>query len=252
MKIATLDQTTGDLDLLNNATTDEVLNAVGYKAGHANIADEFSAWIGFVAQNNCGLAMQVTEAPFLASWQRPINLDETTVQPAIDAKDNGNYIYLVDILKFFDWRGPEVGEMNSAAHRWYWAFYGINAITVDVSTDKVYTDMHNGNLNSTTLNSITTDARLYTEGATGGLAANVSHTFRFGTVISPYGRADRSQDLYDYMTTAANKAQFGYIYYENNGDNVTNFSVRVPVTVSYTWGDFRTYVTINIDRTRGN
>ena len=50
----------------------------------------------------------------------------------------------------------------------------------------------------------------------------------------------------------ANKELFGAIYYENNGDNVTEFYVKVPVTVEYEWGSFETVVKINIKRTVGH
>ena len=44
----------------------------------------------------------------------------------------------------------------------------------------------------------------------------------------------------------------GYIFYENNGENVNTFSVKVPVTVEYEWGHFDTYMTITINSTLGN
>ena len=48
------------------------------------------------------------------------------------------------------------------------------------------------------------------------------------------------------------QAPFGVLYYENMGDKVTQFDVKVPVTVEYEWGSFTTNLTIHIDRTLGN
>ena len=42
------------------------------------------------------------------------------------------------------------------------------------------------------------------------------------------------------------------VIYYNNGDNVTCFAVRLPISIEYTWGTIKTYVTIGIDRTLGN
>ena len=49
------------------------------------------------------------------------------------------------------------------------------------------------------------------------------------------------------------KAKFGYIKYENNGDNVHDFEVKVPFTIVYDWGEiFEQPITIHIHYTRGN
>ena len=50
----------------------------------------------------------------------------------------------------------------------------------------------------------------------------------------------------------ANKEKFGAIAYYNNGDNVEKFSIRVPITIGYEWGEFTQTVQIDIDRTIGN
>ena len=44
----------------------------------------------------------------------------------------------------------------------------------------------------------------------------------------------------------------GTIHYTNNGDVVKKFSVKVPVTITYEWGQIKTDVVINIDRTIGH
>ena len=45
------------------------------------------------------------------------------------------------------------------------------------------------------------------------------------------------------------KELFGGFYYENNGDNVQEFDVEIPITIEYEWGKFKQTVTWHIDRT---
>ena len=45
---------------------------------------------------------------------------------------------------------------------------------------------------------------------------------------------------------------FGAIYYKNNGENVTDFTLKIPVTISYTWGDFYDTLVVKVVRTQGN
>ena len=51
---------------------------------------------------------------------------------------------------------------------------------------------------------------------------------------------------------ALNKDSYGSIYYANNGDNVTEFDVKIPVTIEYTWGKFTKTMTLHINRTTGH
>ena len=243
-KIATLNQTTGEITLEKNATTKAVLNAVGYEANHANIAKEMSTYVGYVTSTGCGLAKQVEDGIFLTSWQRPINLKENAEQVAIDAKTNGNYIYLYDILKMFDWRGPKVGYMWGD-QTWFWAYYNVKAITVDVNPAHVVTNMHLGT-SEAALNTITTDAQLLT----GPVNNKVKTAYKFNFDLRNFDNAAYNDQLKTWMEN--HKTALGYIYYENNGDNVTDFYVKVPITVEYEWGEFKTTVKITIKRTSGN
>ena len=42
---------------------------------------------------------------------------------------------------------------------------------------------------------------------------------------------------------------FSSFYYENNGDNVQEFDVEIPITIEYEWGKFKQTITWHIDRT---
>ena len=249
-QIATLNQTTGEISLINNDFCQKVLNAVGYTEGHKNITTEMSAWVAIVAPTKCGLAEKVAEGLNLASWQRPINLKATEEQQMVDANTNGNTIYLIDILKMFDWRGEANGYMWGK-NTWFWAYYNVKAITVDVTPSNVLTNMHYGTEHK--LSEVTTQAELRTYPQ---MAQKTTYTFNLRKANYLYGATNgfqyeaKNNALVKYMNE--NKEKFGAIYYKNNGDNVNEFYVKVPVTVEYEWGTFKTMVKINIKTTLGH
>lgn len=249
-QIATLNQTTGEISLINNDFCQKVLNAVGYTEGHKNITTEMSAWVAIVAPTKCGLAEKVAEGLNLASWQRPINLKATEEQQMVDANTNGNTIYLIDILKMFDWRGEANGYMWGK-NTWFWAYYNVKAITVDVTPSNVLTNMHYGTEHK--LSEVTTQAELRTYPQ---MAQKTTYTFNLRQPNTAYGATNgfqyeaKNNALVKYMNE--HKEVFGAIYYKNNGDNVNEFYVKVPVTVEYEWGTFKTMVKINIKTTLGH
>ena len=249
-QIATLNQTTGEISLINNEFCQKVLNAVGYTEGHKNITTEMSAWVAIVAPTKCGLAEKVAEGVNLASWQRPINLKATEEQQMVDANTNGNTIYLIDILKMFDWRGEANGYMWGK-NTWFWAYYNVKAITVDVTPSNVLTNMHYGTEHK--LSEVTTLAELRTYPQ---MDKKTTYTFNLRKANYLYGATNgfqyeaKNNALVKYMNE--NPEKFGAIYYKNNGDNVNEFYVKVPVTVEYEWGTFKTMVKINIKTTLGH
>lgn len=260
-KIATINQTTGEVTLDHNATTKRIINAIGYAPGHKNINKEFRAQIGVIASKGCTV-LQSEDATFLASWQRPINPAETHEVVKLDAKTNADTIFVADILKFYDFRGPVEGQMETAATKWLWAYYNIKSIKVDCTPSHVYTNMgmlddEDDDFKNLTkkLSEVNTNAALLaydfasnSEETVGTATFNLRN---FGGVN--YNTAAKSEDLYKIFNgTNKQKERFGYIIYYNNGANVTRFSVRIPIEVSYEWGTFKTYVTVAIHRTLGN
>lgn len=260
-KIATINQTTGEVTLDHNATTERIINAIAYEPGHKNIDKEFRAQIGVIAEKGCSV-LQSEGATFLASWQRPINPAETHEVVKLDAKTNADTIFVADILKFYDFRGPVEGKMETAATKWLWAYYNIKSIEVDCTPSHVYTNM--GKLDdqdddfqniNTLLSQVNTNAKLYAYDAVSGDEKKVgTANFDLRNLNGVnYNYAEKSEALYKIFNgTNVEKAQFGYIIYYNNGANVTRFSVRIPIKVTYEWGTFKTYVTVAIHRTLGN
>ena len=268
--IATLNQNIGSgaMQLIwrtpDDDVTKEVLNAVGYEDDvHSNILKELNCMVGVIAHNGCDVAVSIDEyvkdednnnaGTFYVSWQRPINV-VTEATPMVDAKDNGDYIYLVDFLKMFDWRGPEKGYMWGDK-QWLWAYYNVKSLTIDVTPEKVLTNMHQAADKFVKLSDVTTMAQL------GVLNPDGSVNFRSKTKIDlnlqPYNYEGANANLLAAMgikpVSEAKKLLFGGgLFYANNGDNVTDFDVKVPVTVAYDWGEFVAVVTVHIHRTLGN
>lgn len=258
--IASMNQETGEITLERQSyvpftVLDMVLNAIGYLDDqHSNISTELHTWVGVVANNGCGVARDlftvhgdnnVNYSIFEASWQRPINLVTTDPAPIEDAKNNGELICVYDHLAFYDWRGPVDGDMEGA-NKWLWGYYNIHQIKINLDPKKVLTDMHHTGTFEPLAN-----------------ISNDVHLWAYKNKLTP------NDDLYEFtgnldfrgLTTAEIharekltgwKANFGYIFYENNGENVNTFTVKVPVEICYEWGHFDTHLVITILSTQGN
>lgn len=287
IRIAELNQVTGEIQLLQSpaASFEEakyVLNLVGYKDDkHGNINEELRTWWSIVSTNACGVASKVVDfehtpelRSFMTSWQRPINLEDIPAQIGLDANTNENWFYMVDLLKLFDWRGPEsLGKQGYMYndHQWFWAYYRVNAITIDMRPTSVMTNMHSGTwkqlsqiskeVDLTAYVSDNPDVRAYINGnlqAPGQYANQVRYEFN---LIDPspsvgYQWESRNDDLIAYMgidpVDNLKKSVFGAIYYQNNGVNVTEFDVRIPITIEYYWGKFSSTFEIHFNTVHGN
>ena len=216
-------------------------------------------------------------ATFLTSWERPINLRETEIKAAIDANTDENVIYLLDYLKLFDWRGDynHQGYMYDGTpnHWWFWGYYNVKGIAIDMAPSSIWTNMHQADMNTfVKMSKVTTQARLY---AGWPYMTQSEEIFGLGwredgtrwEGLNQNGVDARDWKLYNYATSAqesaievymgknprnkTNLAKFGNIYYENNGDNVTEFDVIIPITIFYEWGSQKYYTKWHIDTTHG-
>lgn len=98
-------------------------------------------------------------------------------------------------------------------------YYGVAAIEADI--EGITTSLNGGTLGKTLLSSVTSAVSFeyYSTGAT-----------------KKYGGKD-----------------FGYLYYGNNGSVTATFQIRVPLTITYDWGEITTaYVDITVQPTQAN
>ena len=285
IKIAELNQATGEIQLLKaNQTSFEeaklVLNAYGYEGNHTNIYKELRTWVGLVADLGCEVAMYTYPEKtndnlntFLISWQRPINTLAEPIKPALDANTNENYFHMIDYLKLYDWRGnkPNQGYMYED-HYWFWAYYQLKSIILDLDPLSVYTNLHYGNAYNT-LNTISTDVDLWAASDAFGGAGNSGlsiFNFNEGPDMTPAGIARgiynfnssyKETNIENFMGTPnlenpttkyhAQKQRFGTVYYQNNGHNVQIFDVYIPYTIEYEWGWITRFADFVIDSTHG-
>ena len=267
-KIAGLNAATGEIQLVRseanyNECLDMIINAIGYAENHSNIMSEFHAWTGVAVDNGCEVVVDAYNTPgennktysiWASSWQRPINFENKEPRVIEDANTNGDFIPVYDLLKFYDWRGPVKGDMSGENH-WFWAYYNIHSIKMNFHPDAVTTDMDGGTLGVTKLSEKSSLVHLMPATAMTKAAVQpinpLNDPYSFDFDLSRFNSANRNLQLIAWIGSTKAKA-FGYIYYENNGTNVTDFTVRIPVDVCYEWGHFSTYVDVTIKRTQGN
>ena len=250
--VATINPTTGEIKLDKNPVTKAIFNAVGYAKDHANAYKQLHAHVGIATGNTCNVVEETTNDKFVASWLRPINLIKYT-KPAVDANTNGNEINILDCVKLYDWRGWKNSETEADCvanqsnmwgdNWWFWAYYNVNKITLDLRNNKVKTNMHNGTWQ--TLDKVTGMLSL---SAGKNLATAQKNTFvPFTFDLTGLNEADRNAEVKGKLNAAVGK-----IFYTNNGSVVKPFEITIPVIISYEWGDIQSEVTITVDPTIGH
>ena len=263
--IAWIDKTTGEIELNRSAADyqkplDMIVNAIGYEENHANINTEFHAITGIVGSNSCGVAVDLYSVPaeagdtksyaiWTSSWQRPINFNNLEARVVEDANANGEYVDILSLLSFYDWRGPVKGNMEGN-NKWLWGYYNINKIIIDTDPRHVTTDMDGGVLGKTKLSEKSSLVHLYPATAKNASAIKPAGQQTFSFDLTPWNKASLNPAFLTWLKL--NEAKFGYIFYENNGSNVEDFTVRIPLDIVYEWGHFSTTVDVLIKRTQGN
>lgn len=252
-EVARINPTTGEVKLQKTPATKAVLNAVGYAKGTEPLYKQLHAHIGVATANSCGVVEKTLNDKFYATWHRPINIFKS-VQPVVDANTDGNTIKVFDCIRMYDWRGWKTAETEADCianqsnmwgdNYWFWAYYGVSAISVDLTKANVEIKF-DGEDKWVKLNTVTNKLELYGKTAAG-------KTVRDAVLTSKFNLASLNNSAYNRVVERTLKAQLGSIHYTNNGDVVKKFSVKVPVTITYEWGQIMTDVVINIDNTIGH
>ena len=246
--IATINQETGVVTLENNDTAKELLNC---SPSVPKSAAELYANIGVALKNaddDCDLIAGLKDAVNPYYFLRPLNVEPTAVTQhfvdGLDAYKDSTNLYIFDILDFSDWRG-EAGKFVTPdySNLWYFKYYGVNNIKVDV--DSITTTLNGGAIGKTKLSEVTK-------------MIEVSHCtgdFKNPKVVTdPNGLSItyKSETTPTWGETQFNglKGKFGFIHYFNNGTAIdTQFMLRIPITVTYTWGEIHQSVDVIVDRT---
>lgn len=250
--VATINPTTGEIKLDKNNVTKDIFNAVGYAKDHANAYKQLHANVGIATGNGCGVVEETTNDKFVASWLRPINVLKYT-KPAIDANTNGNEIKVLDCVKLYDWRGWKSAETEADCEAnqsnmwgnnwWFWAYYNVNKITLDLRNEVVKTNMHNNTWQ--TLDKVTGQLSLSAGKTLATAEKNKKVEFTFN--VKDLNSADDNASVLGRLNAAVGK-----IFYTNNGSVVKSFEITIPVIISYEWGNVQSEVTITVEPTIGH
>ena len=149
-------------------------------------------------------------------------------------------------------------------HWWFWGYYNVKGIMIDLTPSKVYTNMHQTSKDTfVPLNDVSTKLHLYNGGTTVQGPGYYGTTWNTSTGVltsttdwglaaySPFNEAGIEAYMGINPRSVDKMKPFGWFYYENNGDNVTEFDVIIPTTIYYEWGSLQYNVRWHVDTTHG-
>lgn len=180
----------------------------------------FSAKVGIYVTNGC-YKMPAVDGGFNSMFLRPVNIEGDGTKYFVDANNSGSTLNVLELVNLKDWR--EKTELNSfKLNLGYYNYYEVKSIKVDIA--KVTCDLAGGNLDTQLLSDVTTQIKLDAPNPTPGKPA----------VAGPAA---------DY---------YGTVTYTNNTNNVQAFKLKIPVTVSYKWGDVTEKIVVEVKSTSSN
>lgn len=244
IRIAVLDPKTGLITYLHDAVTNapitvydvetemakKVLNAVAHDKAQAQ------AIIGVYRTDNCGHAVALEENTFPAYFLRPLDIVPAKDRAVLDAKANGDSFYLFEALNFEDWRDVKFVNGTDYKNVWLMAYYNVNSVKVDL--DKMTTNMNKHDINKDLLKPINVEAWNSFKWLGGSTSLD----------LSAYNAESKGTKA----TYEAIRDMLGKIFYENHGENASDFDVRIPLEFGYDWGTLHTSLTIHVKGTMAN
>lgn len=197
--------------------TDYAKALLNYVA-HNQLNDQtITAIIGIQAKNQCPKDLELENNTFDVRFLRPLNVysgDKVIEDASIEGLQE---IVLADLVTFDDWRDAWNGKTQRGTGGAYYDYYGIEGITIDgVKEGQV----------------ISTNAEIQ---------ANLGQ---------------ESADKFVSLQSVSNQLDFtlkdGKLVYKNLSNNVTEFTLKVPVMVTYIWGKVPAIAQVKVIRTHAN
>ena len=242
-EIATINQGDGTIQYLNNDVAKLLLNAYHHKDA------KLFAQIGVCAYSSCGIALALDGSNYPAYFLRPISMEGNKSGTFIDAQANGSTINIAEVFDFVDWKDEAFKEGTDYSNVWLYAFYNIKAVKVKLAD--ITTTLNGGKLGIDKLTSITNKIEINQLDAAGNKVTK-------GTDGNPVNAVSLNLSTYNaeskgtVATWNAIVEAMGKIKYENNGNNVQGFTLRIPVEFTYDWGTISSYVDVDVKDTMGN
>ena len=160
---------------------------------------------------------------------RPVDAKGDNSHVFTDAVTQGNVLKVADILKagFIDWRNK--WEFLDATRNYY-KYYDVKAVAVDL--ENMTTNMNGNDITKDLMKDVAPETFAYFKTTTTGGSA----------VVGSYKSGSKTVNV---------EMDFGTIRFDNVNNVAHEFKVKIPLTVSYYWGDIVTDVTITVNPTTG-
>ena len=224
----------GTIELLNNPTTQVLLNNAGHKQLKA--LETLTARVGYVttvcADGNVKTLTTKGENEFDVKFLRPLDLNFDGAVEFTDANigTTTKTLDFTNIVKFTDWRDRNAAQVLANDHVTMEALYGVT--TIYVANEAEWTTNLNGdNIATTKLVMNYGDRGLHMSGGTALVLPP--------SALVPGFTAYDVNHLPSFTYTTQQKA-------------FKDYQVRVPVKVGYSWGTFNDHITVTIKGTLNN
>ena len=224
----------GTIELLNNPTTQVLLNNAGHKQLKA--LETLTARVGSVttvcADGNVKTLTTKGENEFDVKFLRPLDLSFDGAVEFTDANigTTTKTLDFTNIVKFTDWRDRNAAQVLANDHVTMEALYGVT--TIYVANEAEWTTNLNGdNIATTKLVMNYGDRGLHMSGGTALVLPP--------SALVPGFTAYDVNHLPSFTYTTQQKA-------------FKDYQVRVPVKVGYSWGTFNDHITVTIKGTLNN
>lgn len=227
--IATIDPATGVVEYQDNAKAKLLLNLFGHAEAKPN---QLFGKVDIIATyGTCELALH--EESFNLRFLRPVDVLDNNQGEFIDAQANGSTVKLGDLFGLQDWRDVALLTYNSTTDTYAAAVEnGVNLYDyykftqVFVNLDEAECDLTGTRKK---LADVTTELEL--DVIDGGNAV-------VATGIVPITNV-----------SALNTYKVRYM---NNGGNVQDFNLWIPIEISYSWGTVKAWAHCTVDGTMAN
>ena len=222
----------GTIELLNNPTTQVLLNNAGHK--ELNKLQTLTARVGYVttvcAQGEEKVVKTNGDTEFDVKFLRPLDLN---FEGAVEFRDANigtttQSLEFANIANFIDWRDRNAAEILANDHVTLANLYGVRAIYVAKESEWT-TDLNGSNISNTKLVETFGERGLHMNG---GISSTVV------PVVPGY--------------TAYYVAHMPSFTYTTQQKAFKDYHVRVPVKVAYSWGAFDAHITVTIKGTLNN
>lgn len=224
----------GTIELLNNPTTQVLLNNAGHK--ELNKLQTLTARVGYVttvcAQGEEKVVKTNGDTEFDVKFLRPLDLNFEGAVEFTDANigTTTQSLAFANIANFIDWRDRNAVAILANDHVTLENLYGVSAIYV-ANESEWTTDLNGSNISNTKLVQTFGDRGLHMNGGTAVVLPP-------SALVPGYAAYDVNH-LPSFTYTTQQKA-------------FKDYHVRVPVKVAYSWGAFDAHITVTIKGTLNN